>query len=202
MRSDIDPDVFLSEVFQLRDELNNLGETVTDERVTTIILDALPEEMYSTVKMQSVNYPDLELEEIIGRTKTVFLNHSKRSSVPRRSKESYRKVRSSGHESRTDYVRESAMTLTCHNCKKPGYKKKYCKELMGKSDKPSNVENGERKRCSYHHSNGRSNEDCYQQQHSRIRLCTYHKSGTHSDNQCYHQRMVAATLPLTVKVQR
>ena len=40
MRSDVDPDVFLSEVFQLLDELNDhLGETVTDERLTTIILD-------------------------------------------------------------------------------------------------------------------------------------------------------------------
>ena len=58
MRCDIDPDVFLSEVFQLRGELNDLGETVTDERLTTIILDALPEEMYSTVKMQSVRDPD------------------------------------------------------------------------------------------------------------------------------------------------
>ena len=52
MRYGIDPDVFLLEVFQLRDELDDLGETVTDERLTTIILDAFPEEMYSTVKMQ------------------------------------------------------------------------------------------------------------------------------------------------------
>ena len=54
MRSDIDPDVFLSEVFQLRDALDDLGATVTEERLTTIISDALREEMYSTVKMQSV----------------------------------------------------------------------------------------------------------------------------------------------------
>ena len=59
MRSDVDPDVFLSEVFQLRDELDDLGETVTDERLTTIILDVLPEEMYSTVKIQSARGPDL-----------------------------------------------------------------------------------------------------------------------------------------------
>ena len=45
MRSDIDPDMFLSEVVQLRDELNDLGETVTDERLTTITLDVLPEEI-------------------------------------------------------------------------------------------------------------------------------------------------------------
>ena len=50
MRSGIDSDVFLSEVVQLRDELNHLGETVTDERLTTIILDALPEEITPQLK--------------------------------------------------------------------------------------------------------------------------------------------------------
>ena len=45
MRSGVDPDVLISEVFQLRDELDDLGETVTGERSTTIILDALPEDM-------------------------------------------------------------------------------------------------------------------------------------------------------------
>ena len=76
MRSDVDPDVFLSEIFQLRDELDDLGETVNDERLTTIILDALPEEMYSAVKMQLVKEPDLGLEEIIGMMKRIFTNHS------------------------------------------------------------------------------------------------------------------------------
>ena len=58
MMSDIiDSDVFLSEVFQLQDELNDLDETVTDERLTTIILDALPEAMYPTVTMQLVRDP-------------------------------------------------------------------------------------------------------------------------------------------------
>ena len=51
-RSNIDPDVLLFEVFQLRDKLSDLGEAVSDERLITVILDALPEEMYSTVEMQ------------------------------------------------------------------------------------------------------------------------------------------------------
>ena len=50
MKPDIDPDLFLSKVFQLRDELVDFGDAVFDERLTTIILDALPGEMYSTVK--------------------------------------------------------------------------------------------------------------------------------------------------------
>ena len=85
-------------------------------------------------------------------------------------------------------MRESVLTPTCHNCKKPGHKKKDCKELMGKSDKPSNVDNGTRKLCSYHLSNGHSNENCYQQPQSGKRWCTYKKSASHSDEQCYHHR--------------
>ena len=59
MSSNIDPDVFLSQVYQLRDEFVDLGEIVSNERLTTGILDALPEEMYSTVKMQSIRDLDL-----------------------------------------------------------------------------------------------------------------------------------------------
>ena len=78
MRFDIDLDVFLSEVFQLRDALNELGKVVSDEGLTTIILHALPEDMYSTVKVQSTSDPDLWLEEIVSMTKSIFINHSER----------------------------------------------------------------------------------------------------------------------------
>ena len=101
--------------------------------------------------------------------KTTFINHSERSSVPKRSKESYRKVRISGRESRTDNVGESAMTLTFHNYKSRGIKERL-QGVDGKSDKPGNVENGTRKWCSYHHSNGHSNEDCYQQQQQLVEM--------------------------------
>ena len=63
--------------------------------------------------------------------------------------------------------RELAMTnvIICHNSRKPGhkiYKMKDCKQLMEKSYKSSNMEDDTRKWCSYHQSNGHSNEDCYQ----------------------------------------
>ena len=116
-KSDIDPDEFLSETFQLRNELSDLGRMVSDGRLTTIIIDALPEKMYSTVKMQ-LRDPKLGLEKIISLTKTIIINYSERSSVSKRSQESYRKIRNSGREPRRDNVRESAMNLTCHNCKK------------------------------------------------------------------------------------
>ena len=41
-----------------------------------------------------------------------------------------------------DNMRETAMALTSHNCKKPGHKMKDCKQLIEKSDKSGNVEKG------------------------------------------------------------
>ena len=63
MRSDVNPDVFFSKVFPLRDERSDLGEVVSNERVTTIILDALPEERYSTINVQSIRDTDVGLEK-------------------------------------------------------------------------------------------------------------------------------------------
>ena len=51
MKLNIDHDVFLSEGFQLRNELSDLGEVVSNEHLTTIILDAFPERRYSKLKL-------------------------------------------------------------------------------------------------------------------------------------------------------
>ena len=40
--TDTDTDIFLSEINQIRDELNVLDEIFSTERLTTIILDMLP----------------------------------------------------------------------------------------------------------------------------------------------------------------
>ena len=136
MRSDINPDMFFSKVFQLSDELSDLNEFVFNERLTTIILDALPKDMYSIVKVQSIRDPGLELEEKNSITKTIFTNYSEISSVPKRSQESCRKSRDSGHEP-TMYGRESVLntTVTCHDCKRPGHKKKDCTQLIKRPNK-------------------------------------------------------------------
>ena len=81
---DTDPDMF--KVFQLRDELNDLGEALSNERLTTMIImtDTLPTEKYATIKIQAIRDPDLCLEEITNMMKTIFTNHSERSSIPKR----------------------------------------------------------------------------------------------------------------------
>ena len=84
MKPDTDPDVFLSEIKQIRDELGVLDETVSTERLATIILDGLPAEMYSTVKLEAIQDPDLSLEHIQRMMRTIFINHSERLSVTKK----------------------------------------------------------------------------------------------------------------------
>ena len=153
--------------------------------------------------MQSVRKPDLGLEENIGMMKTIFVNHPERSSVSK-NKESYRKVRGSGSEPRTDNVRESAMTLTCHNnCKKPGHKKRVCKELMGKSDKPSDAENGTRNGAhtitliGIQMRTAISSSSSWWEGGARITRAQLTRMIS-----AIIRDMVAVTLPLTVKVQK
>ena len=110
--------------------------------------------------------------------KTIFINYFERSSVPIRSQESYRKSRDSSREP-TMNGRESAMTIaiTCHNCIRPGHKKKYCNQLNKWTNKSSNVENGKRKWCSYHQTNGHLNKNCYHISRSQ-QISMIRKNGT------------------------
>ena len=68
--------MFLSEIFQLRGESSDLGEVVSNERLTTFTLDTLPAEKYSMIKMQTIRNPDLSLKKIMNTMKTVFIDHS------------------------------------------------------------------------------------------------------------------------------
>ena len=80
VKPDPDPDVLMSEIGQIRDELSVLDK-VSTERSTTIILDALPVEMYSTVKPEAKRDPDLSLEQIQRMMRTILINQSERLSV-------------------------------------------------------------------------------------------------------------------------
>ena len=106
MRSNIDPDMFLSEVFQLRDELNDLSEVVSNERFTLIILDVLPEDMYSTIKVQSTRDPHLGLEEIISIIKRSLLT-IRRGQFPKRAKSRTVKVMIIAIMSQNEWLRIS-----------------------------------------------------------------------------------------------
>ena len=123
MKPDTDADVFLSEINQIRDELSVLNETVSTERLTTIILHVVPAEMYLTEKHEAIRDLDLSLEQIQQMMRTIFIiNHLKRVSVTKNNRESKRH-----QEPNRRGCRKSAMStafITCHYCKKTGHKKR------------------------------------------------------------------------------
>ena len=174
MKLDTDPDVFLSEINQIRDELDVLDETVSTERLTTIIIDALPAEMYSTVKLEAIQDPDLSLEQIQRMMRTIFINHSKRLSVTKNNPEfnRYQGANRRGRET----GRESAMStalITCHYCKKPGHKVNECKKLEIDCEREKS-RNHEREK----------------------KLFSYHQTSSHSDKQCHHQMGKTETIKI------
>ncbi|CAM9463687.1 unnamed protein product, partial [Sphacelaria rigidula] len=58
-----DPDVFLARLFQLRDELVHIGESISDERLTDKIVEGLTSE-YRQVKYNAGRDPDLSIRDI------------------------------------------------------------------------------------------------------------------------------------------
>ena len=200
MKSDTDPDVVLSEINQICNELGALHETISTERLTTIILDALPADMYSTVKLGAIRDPDLSLEQIQRMMRTIFINHSERLSVTKKNPEPNRYQGSNRRGGETG--RESAMStafITCHYCKKAGHKVRECKQLERdcETEKSRNHER-EKNWCSYHQTSSHSDTQCYctirwerkTENHEREKKWrSYHQTSSHSYNKqcCYHQ---------------
>ena len=108
-RADIDPDMLFAEAYELRDELSDLNEVVSIDCMATTIFDALPAEKYSTITIQAMNNPHLNLGEVKSMMKSISINHSRRS-VSKRGQKSYRKSRDSG---RALTMRDRVTSLHC-----------------------------------------------------------------------------------------
>lgn len=63
MGKDQDPDIFVAEVYILRDELGHRGEMISEERLTDIVLEGLTDE-YDLIKFNLERYPDFIFDEI------------------------------------------------------------------------------------------------------------------------------------------
>ncbi|CAN0485661.1 unnamed protein product, partial [Hapterophycus canaliculatus] len=53
MSADQDPDAFLQEMSELRDELHEMGSVMSDNKFMDIILECLPDSLYSGIKYEA-----------------------------------------------------------------------------------------------------------------------------------------------------
>ena len=86
IRADTDPDMFVAEAYELRDERSDLNKVVllSTDCMATGIFDALPAEKYLTITIQAMNNPDLSLGEVKSVMKEISIKHSQRSSVKKK----------------------------------------------------------------------------------------------------------------------
>ena len=155
-----DPDTFLSRVYQLRDELENAGETVSEERLTDIVLEGLTSD-YAMIKYNAECDPDISIQDIETTMRNMYANRVAR------------KITSS-----KSYGRDSSMLVTsmpqhssnqsskfrgkCFRCGRMGHTIKECR-----SRQQSNSGNRALKWCSLHNTPKHDDSECRAQLNNR-----------------------------------
>ena len=91
-----------------------MDETVSTERLPAVILDALPAEMYSTLKLEAIRELDLSLEQIQRMLRTILFNRPERVSVTKKNPKS--KIYQESNRRGRENSRESAMSTALFAC--------------------------------------------------------------------------------------
>lgn len=119
-----DPDIFLTHVYQLRDELMYMGEAVTDKPVTEVVIKGLTND-YTQIKYNAERDPDFSLMKIeIATTRTMLVNRLARGESVRNSM-----GRESGMFASSPLgvsLRSTKSQNKTFNCGKLGHLVRYC----------------------------------------------------------------------------
>eukprot|EP00903_Cladosiphon_okamuranus_P021527 g19790.t1 len=74
-----DPDAFMHDMTELRDELQLLGSPIPGDQFLNIILDCLPEQLYSSIKYEAETKEDLTLEQALYTMRNLYINRKEES---------------------------------------------------------------------------------------------------------------------------
>eukprot|EP00752_Nemacystus_decipiens_P017171 g15384.t1 len=151
MDVDQDPDAFMHDMTELRDELTLLGSPIPDDQFMNIILDCLPEQLYSGIKYEAETKEDLTLEQALYTMRNLYINRKDENASSLRSAKG----------------RSSAMVASapkiCSFCHKKGHLAQQC---WKRNKKPAGNTPGGRKGdwCTLHKTSQHDNSTCRQQQ--------------------------------------
>eukprot|EP00903_Cladosiphon_okamuranus_P021708 g19957.t1 len=81
-----DPDAFMHDMTELRDELQLLESPIPDEQFLNIILDCLSEQLYSGTKYEPETKEDLTLEQTLYTMRNLYINRKEESGTSRATK--------------------------------------------------------------------------------------------------------------------
>ncbi len=165
MKPGQDPDEYFLRASLLRDQVENMGEPITDRKFKDIMVQGLTEE-YKDIKLMMYRDPLFTIEQIQSTMRHLYLDNLSR----RNTKES--RIAGRGAAMIAEPTPDPDQVV-CHHCNKPGHYQKGCALFIKnlKKNKKPPFKRGKaspggaagKKWCSIHNSTTHNDAGCYQQ---------------------------------------
>ncbi|CAN0059457.1 unnamed protein product, partial [Sphacelaria rigidula] len=119
-----DPDVFLTKIYELRDQLVYMGEPISDDRLTDIVVEGLTDD-HDRIKYDAERDPDFSIFDIEVTMRNMYSNRVPRGILSKgvRGRDSAMIATSSSNNSSTP----TRFTGKCSFCAKPGHDFRNCR---------------------------------------------------------------------------
>ena len=188
MKSKTDPEIFITKVWHLAEQINFIGGHITVEKQADIVLRGLPSE-YELIRYNASAMDGYDLRKISDTARKLWQNRDKNdndnSSSARDSGMAaiYENKSLRGQDARGKYRKNG---IQCHNCRKYGHIMRNCPEF----DDNNTNNNGTRRYNNNQHSRS-SREGRQEASRSRSRQqkwCSLHRTHLHDDSECFAQR--------------
>ena len=149
-----DPDVFINELYYLRDELWDMGEVFNDDSILDIVLEGLTRG-YLQKKYSAEADDDFTLDRAVITMRNMYANRAMRNRPLRKAE---------GRDSAMVVTSTPSAVMTCSHCEKPGHRFQNCfkrkGKMSGKKHPPTPRNNSW---CSPHNTDRHDNSDCRSQ---------------------------------------
>ena len=189
MTDEEDPDVFINEVYYLRDELADMQEVFNDDSILDIVLEGLTDE-YLQIKYSAEADDDFALDRAVNTMRNMYATRAMRNGPLRKAK---------GRESAMVVTSTPSAVVTCSLCKKPGHRFQNCFKRKGKmSGKKLPPAPRNNSWCSLHNTDRHDNSDCRSQMRDdniTRRPRPGQRNGRHYNNRSAHAN--TATTPIS-----
>ena len=166
-----DPDDFFFILDKCRDRLEEMGQTMHDERYEDIILQALPAE-YERVRIASYEKRDFGLDDIRHMVHTMYVDNLSRPVNHKPVAGRGIAMQATGHK---------ISDVRCNYCKGVGHLKRDCATLKAKEHRQQHNQweqhtQSQPSKCTTYHVETKGN--------GKQQWCSFHKSTTNSDADC------------------
>ena len=174
MQEGTDPEVFITDAWDLKYQLEDLGEPVTETRLADIILHGLPPS-YDILRAQLAMLPSADLSVIEHTAKNLFLNRSRQASGRQQRPEPALALAA------THTTHGTVARVTCYHCGQPGHKANVC---------PTKVTSGHRTgRSRAPGTSTRVRQQAATGGRREVKWCQLHNTPHHSNEECRAQQV-------------